>query len=189
MSYRALIGLFTLVIALGVLISNAPTSLPATVFSGQDKEAITSVLTNQQTAWNQGNVEAFMTGYWKSPGLTFAGSSGISRGWDSVLARYQRVYPDKSTMGELEFSGLEIRSLGDKSALVLRKWHLKRPSGDIGGVFSLVFEQFPEGWKIIHDHTSQGVAKTPEAMVEGPIPRMRERLVGFVSGPFHQKAA
>jgi ketosteroid isomerase-like protein len=63
-------------------------------------------------------------------------------------------------MGTLDFSGLEFRFLGPDSALVLGRWHLKRggETGDIGGVFSLVLQRFPEGWRIIHDHTSAVVA-------------------------------
>jgi ketosteroid isomerase-like protein len=117
--------------------------------------AVTQVLNQQQTAWNQGDIPSFMQGYWKSPELSFSGSSGVSRGWQAVLARYQLNYPNKSAMGHLEFSDLEVQLLGDSAALVLGKWHLKRDSGDIGGVFTLVFQRFPEGWKIIHDHTSQ----------------------------------
>jgi ketosteroid isomerase-like protein len=117
--------------------------------------AVTQILKQQQTAWNQGDIPSFMQGYWKSPELSFSGSGGVSRGWLAVLARYQRNYPDKSAMGHLEFSELEVHLLGDAAALVLGKWHLKRESGDIGGVFTLVFQRFPDGWKIIHDHTSQ----------------------------------
>ncbi|HXY25131.1 MAG TPA: nuclear transport factor 2 family protein, partial [Candidatus Acidoferrum sp.] len=97
-----------------------------------------------------------------SPELTFSGSSGVSRGWDGVLARYKKVYPDRATMGELDTSELEIRFLGPDAALVLGKWHLKREKGDIGGVFTLVFQRFPEGWKIIHDHTSAVVPANPK---------------------------
>ena len=119
-----------------------------------DREAIRAVLSAQDAAWNRGDVEAFLVGYWHSPELTFSGSSGVSRGWDGVLARYKKSYPDRASMGRLETSELEFRSLGSNAALVLGKWHLTREKGDIGGVFSLVFERFPEGWKIIHDHTS-----------------------------------
>jgi L-asparaginase / beta-aspartyl-peptidase len=119
-----------------------------------DRAAINSVLKAQQAAWNRGDVNAFLVGYWQSPELTFSGSNGVSRGWDGVLARYKKNYPDRSAMGELTFSDLEFRFLGSEAALVLGKWHLKRDIGDIGGVFSLVWQKFPEGWKIIHDHTS-----------------------------------
>jgi uncharacterized protein (TIGR02246 family) len=119
-----------------------------------DREAIGSVLTAQQTAWNRGDVDAFLEGYWRSPELTFSGTSGVARGWDGVLARYKKSYPDQAAMGQLDFSGLEFRFLGPDAALVLGRWHLKREKGDIGGVFSLVWQRFPAGWKIVHDHTS-----------------------------------
>jgi uncharacterized protein (TIGR02246 family) len=119
-----------------------------------DREAITSVITAQQSAWNRGDVDAFLTGYWRSPELTFSGSSGVARGWDGVLARYKKNYPDRAAMGELDFSNLEFRFLGPDAALVLGHWHLKREKGDVGGVFTLVWQRFPDGWKIIHDHTS-----------------------------------
>jgi len=119
-----------------------------------DSMSITRVLNAQQAAWNLGDVNAFLEGYWHSPELTFSGSSGVSRGWDGVLARYKKNYPDRATMGQLDFSELEFHWLGPDAALVLGRWHLKRDKGDIGGVFSLVWQRFPEGWKIIHDHTS-----------------------------------
>ena len=119
-----------------------------------DRQAITKVLNEQQVAWNRGDVEAFLQGYWRSPELTFSGSGGIARGWDAVLVRYKKNYPDRAAMGKLDFSQLEFRFLGPDSALVLGHWHLARDKGDIGGVFTLVWQRFPEGWRIIHDHTS-----------------------------------
>ena len=123
-----------------------------------ERDAISSVLNAQQTAWNRGGVDAFLVGYWHSPELTFSGSSGVARGWDGVMARYRKNYRDRAAMGQLDFSELEFRFLGPDAALVLGKWHLKRQedyvTGDTGGVFSLVWQRFPDGWKIIHDHTS-----------------------------------
>jgi ketosteroid isomerase-like protein len=129
--------------------------------SATEEAAIRTVLTKQQSAWNQGDVVAFMQGYWNSPELTFAGTSGITRGYAPVLAHYKQGYPDQATMGHLEFSDLEIHSLGGNAALVLGKWHLTRQAGNVGGVFSLVFQRFPEGWKIVHDHTSQEAPARP----------------------------
>jgi ketosteroid isomerase-like protein len=117
-------------------------------------QSIRAILAQQQSAWNRGNIAGFVEGYWNAPELTFAGSDGIVRGYDGLLARYKKSYPDKEAMGELDFSGLEIRELGPDAALVLGHWHLKRPVGDVGGVFTLVFQRFPVGWRIIHDHTS-----------------------------------
>jgi ketosteroid isomerase-like protein len=154
MSIRGLIAIyavFVLLFPLSLAVAAVPTDESA---SGKITTPILRVLTEQQAAWNQGDIPTFMSGYWNSPDLTFSGSSGISRGWQAVSDRYKQHYPDKAAMGHLEFSGLEVRRLGDRSALVLGHWQLKRASGDIAGVFSLVFQHFPEGWKIVHDHTS-----------------------------------
>ncbi len=128
-----------------------------------DREAIQAVLNAQHTAWNRGDVDGFLVGYWRSPELTFSGSSGVARGWDGVLARYKRNYPDKDAMGQLDFSELEFRFLGPEAALVLGRWHLKREKDDVGGVFTLVWQRFPEGWKIIHDHTSAVAPTKPNS--------------------------
>ncbi len=133
-------------------------------FANPDSQAanrgkIEAALNDQQAAWNRGDVDTFVETYWHSPDLTFAGSSGIVRGYDGVLARYKKTYADREAMGQLQFSGLEFYFLGPDAALVLGHWHLTRSQGDIGGVFSLVWQRFPDGWRIIHDHTSAEAAK------------------------------
>jgi uncharacterized protein (TIGR02246 family) len=120
----------------------------------RDRIAIEAILNTQQAAWNKADIDAFIQGYWHSPDLTFSGTNGIVRGYDGVLARYKTAYDGPDAMGQLQFSGLEFRFLGPNAALVLGHWHLTRTKGDIAGVFSLVFQRFPEGWRIIHDHTS-----------------------------------
>src|SRR6266850_5450343 len=144
-----------------VLILFGSVGLLGTLDQGRDTDtkAIDELLKAQQAAWNRGDVDAFLVGYWRSPELTFSGGNGVSRGWDGVLARYKKSYPNHAAMGQLEFSDLEFRFLGPEAALVLGQWHLKRESGDIGGVFTLVWQKFPDGWKIIHDHTSAVGAK------------------------------
>ncbi len=121
---------------------------------GQTEAVLGQMLALQAEEWNRGDIEAFMQSYWRSPEVTFAGSGGIERGWENVLGRYKRVYPDRGAMGHLTFSQLEITPLGDDAALVLGHWQLQREKDNPGGVFSLIVRRFPEGWRIIHDHTS-----------------------------------
>jgi len=120
----------------------------------EPEAAVRAILAEQQRAWNEGKVDLFLEGYWRSDALTFSGSQGITRGFAGVQERYRKSYPDRQAMGKLDFTGLEVRVLNPDAALVLGHWHLTREKGDIGGVFSLVFQRFPEGWRIIHDHTS-----------------------------------
>ena len=145
--------MLTLVIALALTgrlgLAAAPRPAPPDV-----AVEIRTLLDAQSAAWNRGDVEGFMAGYWKSEKTTFSGANGVLRGWQAVLERYRRDYPDRAAMGTLTFSGLEITALAPDAALVLGNWHLERASGPVGGVFSLVLRKFPEGWRILHDHTS-----------------------------------
>jgi ketosteroid isomerase-like protein len=125
-----------------------------------DRAAIVAVLTSQQNDWNKGDIRGFMAGYWNSSELTFAGTRGFTRGWQPVMERYEKSYAEKVAMGTLDFKELELRSLGPDAALVLGKWHLQRQAGDVGGIFTLVFRKFPEGWRIVHDHTTQSPPET-----------------------------
>lgn len=143
-----------LILLVTTFLKPAPGRNQKTTAGDAARDTITAVLENQKEAWNRGDLTDFMNGYWNSPELTFAGKDSFARGWEAVLQRYRRSYPDKTTMGHLEFTELEVRSLGADSALVLGKWHLARTSGDVGGITTLVFQRFPEGWRIVHDHTT-----------------------------------
>src|ERR1700720_1468789 len=154
MGFGRIIAVAPILLTLLAWVAQVPKLSAASDEHQNDRAAITKILEAQQNNWNKGNVDAFLEGYWHSPDLTFSGSGGIARGWDGVLARYKKNYPDRAAMGQLDFSALEFRLLGKDAALVLGHWHLARAQGDIGGVFSLVWQRFPEGWRIIHDHTS-----------------------------------
>ena len=119
------------------------------------EKAVRTVLDDQATAWNRGDLEGFMQGYWRSPKLTFSSGSDVTRGWDATLERYKKRYRSEGAeMGKLTFSNLEIEPLGPDAALVRGHWQLIRTKDKPGGIFTLIFRKFPEGWRIIHDHTS-----------------------------------
>jgi ketosteroid isomerase-like protein len=118
-----------------------------------NQEAILTVIRAQEDAWNRGDLEGFMQGYWKSSQTTFSGANGTLRGWQAVHDRYVRQYGNRELMGHLNFSGLEVTLLGSGAALVIGQWKLQR-SQPMGGIFSLVFRKINGKWRIIHDHTS-----------------------------------
>jgi len=114
---------------------------------------IRSVMNKQAVDWNRGDIPAFMEGYWKSEQLTFV-STRVTKGWQQTLDNYKKSYPDKSAMGALTFSDLEITVVSKDAAVVLGSWSLKREKDSPGGKFTLIFRKFKEGWRIVHDHTS-----------------------------------
>jgi len=132
----------------------------STSVQAQNETAVTeiqNVLHAQQDAWNRGDIDAFMNGYWRSEKTVFVSGDEVTRGWQKVLDRYKQKYSDRAKMGTLTFSDLEITPLSNDSAVTLGAWKLKRASDEPHGRFTLIFRRLPEGWRIIHDHTSAAV--------------------------------
>ena len=115
---------------------------------------IQSVLNAQQDAWNRGDIDAFMNGYARSPSPVFISGDEVERGWDTVQERYQKKYSDRTKMGTLTFSEIEVTPLSADSAVVLGRWSLQRANDQPHGRFTLVFKRLAEGWRIVLDHTS-----------------------------------
>jgi beta-aspartyl-peptidase (threonine type) len=119
------------------------------------EDAIRRVLDDQVKAWNRGDLVGFMEGYWNSPELTFSSGGDQTKGWQATLDRYRKRYQGEGReMGTLSFSDLAIQTLGPASAYVRGRWQLVRSKDRPGGIFTLIFRRFPEGWRIVHDHTS-----------------------------------
>ena len=127
----------------------------ATAFSqSADEKEVRKILSEQNEAWNRGDVEAFMVGYWENDSLMFIGSSGITFGYKNTLADYKKRYPDTAAMGKLFFDLIEVIKLSNEYYHVTGKWHLKRSIGDSGGHFTLLFRKINGKWVIISDHSS-----------------------------------
>ncbi len=124
-----------------------------------DTTRIRSVLRAQQEAWNRGDIDGFMNGYARSPSTVFVSGDEVRRGWDRVRERYRTKYSDRTKMGTLTFSEIEITLLSPDAAVVLGHWSLKRAKDRPHGRFTLIFKRLPEGWRIVHDHTSAAPSK------------------------------
>lgn len=120
----------------------------------QDKKAIVNLLENQRLAWNRGDLEAYMQGYWHSDSLLFVGKSGPKYGWQTTLDNYKKGYPDKAAMGQLGFDILKVQLLDKTNAFVLGAWHLKREQDAPGGYFTLLLRKIKGEWKVVADHSS-----------------------------------
>jgi ketosteroid isomerase-like protein len=119
-----------------------------------DEKNIRNVLSSQVTAWNAGNIEDFMKGYWQNDSVMFIGKSGITYGWQNTLNNYKKNYPDTAAMGALSFDLLEFKSLSPIYYFVVGKWHLQRSIGNAGGHFTLLFKKINGHWFIVADHSS-----------------------------------
>jgi len=120
------------------------------------EQAVKHVLVSQVEAWNKGDLEGYMQGYWHSQELTFYSGGTITQGWEPTLERYRKRYQSGGNeMGHLDFQDLRVEPLGAKSAVATGKWQLTMRDGKkLHGLFTLIFLQTEQGWKIVHDHTS-----------------------------------
>ncbi len=120
--------------------------------------AARNVLAVQRDAWNRGDLEAFMQGYWKSDEIRFAGGDKFNYGWQATLKSYQKGYPDQAAMGKLDFDLLEVREISPDVVYVFGKWHLTRagdaPDKAPHGLFTLIVERKDGAWVVTRDHTS-----------------------------------
>ncbi|MBK7290831.1 MAG: DUF4440 domain-containing protein [Chitinophagaceae bacterium] len=138
-------------IALSILVIVLSLQLSA---QSKDEKEIRSILATQTAAWNRGDIDQFMNGYWENDSLMFIGKSGVTYGWANTLNNYKKGYPDTAAMGQLIFNLIQVKKLSKKYYHVTGKWFLKRSIGDIGGHYTLLFQKINDRWVIISDHSS-----------------------------------
>ena len=119
-----------------------------------DEKAIRGILAEQTAAWNRGNIEDFMKGYWNSDSLMFIGQNGVTYGYQNTLMNYKKNYNNADKMGTLSFDLIKVQRLSHEYYFVVGKWHLKRNAGDVGGHYDLIFRKIRGKWVIISDHSS-----------------------------------
>ncbi len=142
-----------LAFAVAAASAGASSGSPAEVAAGAR-----AVLDAQVEAWNRGDLEGFMVGYWRSPDLVFCSGATVTKGWDETLARYRKRYQSEGReMGRLRFDGVEVIPLGEDAALARGAWRLSMRDGQQPhGLFTLLLRRLDGGWRIVHDHTSSG---------------------------------
>ena len=146
-----------LVVAAALAACAAPASAPSPVGDDGRAARITALLLESAEEWNRGSLDGFLLPYLDSPATTFVGSSGLVRGKEAIRAQYGGSwFRGGQPAGTLAFRDVEVRPLGPAHALAVGRWSVtNRASGaQQSGTFSLVLERTPEGWRIVHDHSS-----------------------------------
>lgn len=132
------------------------TSLTIKSFSQKESKAVQTVMKNmdiQEKAWNNFDIQGFMSYYWNNDSLKFIGNKGITYGWKSTLDNYIKGYPTKEAMGILKFTIAEVTQLSKNSIYVIGKWELTKEK-PVGGYFTLLWKKINGNWVIVCDHTS-----------------------------------
>lgn len=119
-----------------------------------DEKSIREVLAHQVEAWNKGNLEDFMKGYWENDSLMFIGKSGVTYGYQNTLNNYKKGYANADQMGQLAFTLLKVQRISADAYFIVGKWALTRKVGDVGGHYTLLFRKINKKWLIVADHSS-----------------------------------
>ncbi|MFN3608003.1 MAG: YybH family protein [Hyphomonas sp.] len=119
-----------------------------------EEAAILSLLNAQDVAWNDGDIEGFMAGYWRSGDLRFASGGNVTRGWDQTLARYRARYGTGAEMGTLTTSDHEITILSPTAAIAHGRWQLDWQGRQPWGLYTLVLRKVEGDWRIVSDTTT-----------------------------------
>ena len=146
MRFRSGCAVFALLLALFARLAAASTISPQIEVRG--------VLDAQVEAWNRGDIDGYMNGYARGDATLFVSGDTVTRGWQTVRDRYATRYDSRDKMGTLAFSDVEITMLGDTVAAATGRWELTRAGDKPHGRFTVILRRTPEGWRIVHDHTS-----------------------------------
>jgi uncharacterized protein (TIGR02246 family) len=115
---------------------------------------VLAVMDKQVAAWNRGDIDGFMQGYWKSEDLVFVSGDNVTRGWQATIDRYKKTYNSREKMGALKFGDVQVNVISKDAAVVLGSWSLARAGDNPHGKFTLIFRKLDGQWRIVHDHTS-----------------------------------
>lgn len=158
---RVNIVLFVLLVGGGAALITTVARATGTSTTAADEKGVRAVLDAQTVAWNKGDLDGFMAGYWNDDALTFISGGEITSGWKKTKERYEKRYKaDGKEMGKLTFSELHVETFSPNAAMVRGKFELvfEKEQGEkkktASGRFTLILRKYPDGWKIVHDHTS-----------------------------------
>ena len=116
-------------------------------------KSISAIFAQQVADWNRGDLVAFTGAYKKGPDIVFLGPD-LQQGYDNILQNFQHIFPNRASMGQLSFSGVDVQPIDAQYATATAQIHLHRAAqngGDADGYFMVLFVKLPEGWKIIRD--------------------------------------
>jgi beta-aspartyl-peptidase (threonine type) len=126
---------------------------------GSDSVALTRAISAQLDRaagdWNRGDLNAFLSDYAPESTTTFIDGRRAREGFGFIRDNYAPRFAPGARRDSLHFEELKVRGLSPTLALVTARFILQRGAQvTASGPFTLVMERRPEGWKILHDHSS-----------------------------------
>jgi uncharacterized protein (TIGR02246 family) len=139
--------------------ATTPPAGPAAANPGSPPAELARLFTQQlgrsAADWNRGDLDGFMSDYAPDSLTGFVSGGQVQRGFAWIREHYAPLFRDGATRDSLRFENVQARPLGADHALVTARYVLHRAGNTVSsGPFTLVMQRQPDGWKILHDHTS-----------------------------------
>jgi hypothetical protein len=121
-----------------------------------DSEQVYGLVLRMVDRWNAHDLEGNLAGYWKSPELLVVVDAEQFVGWEQLHDSYVIGYLDRNLMGFIDPKSIQVRMLKPDVALVLTWWSEAFPGSEkrMVGTSTMDLEKFPDGWKVVAEHTS-----------------------------------
>jgi ketosteroid isomerase-like protein len=136
--------------------SGAPATAPSPALDGGAlTRLITAQLDRSARDWNRGDLTAFLSDYAPESTTTFVDGRRARSGMGFIRGVYEPRFSGRVRRDSLHFEEVQARPLSPTLGLVTARYILQR-GADVtaSGPFTLVMERRPDGWKILHDHSS-----------------------------------
>jgi uncharacterized protein (TIGR02246 family) len=133
--------------------ATTPAAKPASGWTG-DEAAIRAATAASSAAWNRGDIKGHLAIY--DEATTFMTTDGPRPGVAPIEEAFLKKYFNNGVPKQsLAFSQVAVRRLGDDAALETGRFQLSGGGlPEQSGWFTLVWKRTPEGWRVIHDHSS-----------------------------------
>jgi hypothetical protein len=124
--------------------------------SEPDAQQVYGVLLKMLDRWNAHDIEGHIGAYWKSPELLVVIDSEQFNGWQQLHDSYINGYPDRSAMGFIQPTRIQVKLLKPDLALALTWWSASFPTSQVKivGNTTMDLQKFGDDWKIVASHTS-----------------------------------
>lgn len=121
-----------------------------------DAQLVYDVLLTMLERWNAHDLEGHLDVYWKSPELLVVVDSEQFSGWQQLHDSYLNGYPDRSAMGFINPTRIQVKLLKPDLALALTWWTISFPNTHqtVVGNTTMNLQKFDNGWKVVASHTS-----------------------------------
>jgi ketosteroid isomerase-like protein len=118
--------------------------------------SVEAMLESSASAWNEGDLDGFMATYADVATTSFMTHDGPVYGADSIRAGYAPAFAPGAPRDSLRFEDLSVRQLPPLIGLATARYVLYRGEQVTStGWFTLVLRRVGDGWRVIHDHSSE----------------------------------